>query len=77
MRGGDPGDCLVCGAAHCSCGGGPIEVVQLPWRDAAAALARQTPTPLVAETVQETLGPGEFTTATYRGTKKRGSSSRP
>lgn len=66
----DPGDCLVCGAPHCSCGGPGLEVVQLPARDAAAALALETP---------PTLGDGTddrpFTTATYRG-KKRGASRR-
>ena len=70
----DPGDCLLCGAAHCSCGGGPIEIAQVPQRDAAAA--RELPAvPLVAETVQATLEPGSFTSATYRGSKKRGSRS--
>lgn len=64
----DPGDCLVCGAPHCACGGGPIVVVQLPQRDAAAAV---TPAfALVAEQVQATLPPGQVTTGTYRRGKK-------
>jgi hypothetical protein len=66
----DPGDCPICGAAHCACDGGPIEIAQLPARDAAAALERQ-PLGLVAETVQATLPPGQVTTATYRGDGKR------
>jgi len=62
----DPGACLVCGAAHCACGGGgSLTTVQLPARDA-AELAR---VPLVAE-----LGDGAdgrpFSTGTYRGIKK-------
>jgi len=64
----DPGECIVCGAPHCSCGGGLITVVQLPQRDAAAELNR---VPLVAEVVQQTLPPGQFTTATYRGEGRR------
>ena len=70
----DPGDCPICGAAHCACGGGPIEVVQLPQRDAAAALELRLelqPVPLKADEVQAALPPGEFTAGTYRGTKKR------
>jgi hypothetical protein len=70
MFGEDPGDCIVCGAAHCACGGGPIEIAQLPARDAAAARARGLE--LRAEIVQATLPPGQFTTATYLGKKKRG-----
>jgi hypothetical protein len=63
----DPGDCPICGAAHCSCGGGPVLVEQLP---ATAAAAPAQP-PLRAETVQATLPPGQVTTGTYRGEKKR------
>jgi hypothetical protein len=67
----DPGECPICGAAHCACGdSGPIAIVQLPARDAAAA-AEVPHVPLVAELVQETLAPGSFTTATYRGKKPR------
>jgi hypothetical protein len=62
----DPGDCLVCGAAHCSCGGPGLEVAQLPNRDAAAALERAAPAS-AAETVQATLPAGSFTSGTYRG----------
>jgi len=65
----DPGECPICGAPHCSCGGGPIEVVQLPARDAAAAADRDQPA-LVADVVQKTLPDGQFTTGTYRGRKK-------
>jgi hypothetical protein len=66
----DPGDCPICGAPHCSCGDGPITDVQLPNRDAAAAL-EPTPATTQAEVVQATLPPGQFTTGTYRGTKKK------
>ena len=47
----DPGACIVCGAAHCACGGGPITIVQLPARDAAALEARRR---------GPTLPPGPF-----------------
>jgi hypothetical protein len=67
----DPGDCLICGAAHCSCGGGPIEVVQLPARDAASRPIVVPLPPLQATAVQASLPAGTFTTATYRGTKKK------
>jgi hypothetical protein len=63
----DPGDCLICGAAHCSCGGDGLTVEQLPATAAARALAT---TPQAA-TVQATLPAGQFTTGTYRGTTKR------
>lgn len=65
----DPGECIVCGAPHCSCGGGAIEVVQLPQRDAAAELARTSTA--TAAAVQATLPPGHFTSGTYRGEGKR------
>lgn len=73
----DPGECPICGAPHCSCGGSAIEIVQLPNRDAAAALARAelVAPPLIAEVVQAGLPAGEFTTGTYRR-KKGGSSGR-
>lgn len=76
----DPGECPICGAPHCSCtAGGGIEIVQLPNRDAAAALARAevVAPPLVAEVVQAGLPAGEFTTGTYRRKKTSGSSGRP
>jgi hypothetical protein len=65
----DPGECPICGAPHCSCGGGPILVEQLP----ATADVRQRfpPPPLVAADVQNSLPDGSFTSATYRGNKKR------
>jgi hypothetical protein len=80
----DPGPCPICGAEHTACTGhpGPIVVVQLPARDAAAvvlaplaptappAATVAAPAPLRAQAVQATLGPNEFTSATYR--KKRG-----
>lgn len=63
-----PGACPICGAAHAACtaGAGPITSALAPARDAAAAPAR---TVLASESVR--LGPGQFTTATYRGTKKK------
>jgi hypothetical protein len=67
--GSDPGECPICGAAHCSCDGGPIEIAQLPARDAAVARERVRPL-LVAETVQATVPPNTFTSATYRRPKK-------
>jgi hypothetical protein len=39
MFGPDPGPCLICGAPHCSCGGGPILVEQLPATASARASA--------------------------------------
>ena len=66
----DPGECPICGAAHCSCGGGPIEVVQLPQRDAAAAAPEGGP-PDLAIVVAPAPAPESFTTATYRGKKKK------
>jgi hypothetical protein len=53
----DPGDCPICGAAHCGCTsgrvGGDASIVLLPGRDAqlaAARLAGELPVvPLVAE----------------------------
>jgi hypothetical protein len=64
----DPGECLICGAPHCTCGdGGPIVVEQLPQRDAAAALT----TTVQAAAIQATLPPGQFTTGSYRGDKDK------
>jgi hypothetical protein len=70
----DPGACPICGAAHCACGPtGPITVVQLPARD--AALSVTTTRFDVNVPGGLTLGDGSdgrpFSTATYRGTKKR------
>lgn len=62
----DPGECIVCGAPHCSCvhgADGRIVIDQLPASTAAAKLH--------ATTVQATLPPGEFTTGTYRGSPPR------
>lgn len=67
----DPGDCLVCGAPHCSCGGtDPIAVVQLPARDAAAALALASPA-TAAPLGDGTDATRPFSTATYRGRYQR------
>jgi hypothetical protein len=71
---GDPGECIVCGAAHCACGGGgPIEVVQLPARDAAAVIGVDLASG-PDHSVEVTLGDGSdgrpVSTATYRGLKK-------
>jgi hypothetical protein len=81
----DPGPCIICGAPHCSCGGGPIEVVQLPLRDAAIAAAVatstsdsqavSTPAPDDTRPSSRDLGDGSddrpFSTATYRSKGKR------
>ncbi len=85
----DPGPCLICGTAHCACaGGGATEVIQLPSRDAAAARTSLDPRlgPDLAPgsdagpDVSAPLGDGSddrpFSTASYRGTPRRGRSSR-
>ena len=61
----DPGPCPICGAEHTACTSstGPIAIPQLPARDAQA----QEAAPLASE--QTPLGPGQFTSATYRGAK--------
>lgn len=68
----DPGPCIVCGKAHSACTagnkGGPIAIVQLPGRDGATP---PDDAPLRAELVQAGLSAGEFTSATYRGTKRK------
>lgn len=76
----DPGPCSICGAPHCSCGGGPILVEQLP---ATAAAAGKPAIPVPPELVQDLglqagagpLGDGAdgrpFSTATYRGDPKK------
>lgn len=66
-----PGDCPICGAAHTSCRSddGPIAIVQMPARDAAAARAlASAAAPLKAD--QATLPPGQVTTGTYRRKKR-------
>jgi hypothetical protein len=67
----DPGVCAVCGADHCTCRAtpaAPVTVSQLPARDArTAAEAVET---LIAEEIQATLPPGQFTSGTYRRPKK-------
>lgn len=75
-RGIDPGECPICGAAHSSCGGGPIEVVLLPNRDAMARPnTRLVSEPETAVVVPPALGDGSdgrpFSTATYRGDPKK------
>lgn len=68
----DPGDCQICGAAHCSCAAPApaLQVVQLSQRDAAAARV-----PTSDDVTPAALGDGTddrpFSTATYRGTKRR------
>ena len=58
----DPGDCIICGAPHCGCTGGPLVVETRP----ATAAARARATTPKQDALQATLGPGQFTTATYR-----------
>jgi hypothetical protein len=58
MFGQDPGPCPICGAAHCSCGGGPILVEQLPQRDAAARASSDPSLGTVAAPVAETEAGG-------------------
>jgi hypothetical protein len=61
----DPGECPICGAAHHGCtGDDPLEVVQMPAKDAAAAREKA-----LNDAVQATP-PGQFTTGTYRRPKK-------
>jgi hypothetical protein len=65
-----PGECPICGAEHTTCAAGskgPITSVMLPARD---EVAMALPA-LVSERIQETLPPGQTTTATYRGKKGR------
>ena len=75
----DPGDCPICGTAHCACGG-PVDVVQLPQRDALRAATTQSvepPAELLQPVAVDEPEPAPFTTSNYRGPKKpRGSSSR-
>jgi hypothetical protein len=65
----DPGDCPICGAPHCSCGGGPITVEQLPATAGARRVVSVPLPPLRSTAVQETLPPGQFTSGTYRRKK--------
>lgn len=73
----DPGPCPICGHQHsaCTADSGPIVVVQLPARDAAA---RAAPDPLLGPSAAPALvgdaggsAPREFATGTYRGDGKR------
>jgi hypothetical protein len=70
----DPGRCPVDDAPHTTCtsadyaAGSPIVIAQMPARDAAVAAARPL---LRAEALQATLPPGQFTTGTYRGARRR------
>jgi hypothetical protein len=81
----DPGECPVCGAAHTACtaagsgkSGERTVVVQQLGNHPATRVAVTQPSasaddaPLKAEVIQATLPPGQFTTATYRGSKKGG-----
>jgi hypothetical protein len=76
----DPGACPICGAAHCSCDGGPIVVEQLPATAALRASSTQSaepPVELLQPLAVAEPEPAPFTTSSYRGTQKpRGSSSR-
>jgi len=58
----DPGACIVCGAAHCSCDGlttpGPIAIAQMPARDELANQVSTPPPELPPE-------PVTFSTRTY------------
>lgn len=66
----DPGPCLICGTAHCSCGSDTGSTVQqLPARDAAAA-AEAAPPPAQAPTPDPAPAP-IVTTGTYRRQKAR------
>ncbi len=56
----DPGECIVCGAAQCACGGAAIARPQTPCLDARARLA------LAADRIQATRPPGQVTTAMSR-----------
>jgi hypothetical protein len=70
----DPGPCPVCDAPHTICtapGPALLAIPQLPARDAAALeepplVGGVDAPPLVAEIVQTTLPPGQFTSGTYR-----------
>ena len=69
----DPGDCVICGAAHCSCDAGPIAIPQLPARDAAHGLMVDAPrAPAVADpdAAPPALPADTFTSGTYRRPKK-------
>lgn len=75
-----PGPCPICGAAHTTCvaDSGPIAVVQLPARDAAAVVTGAAPVPqgVMSDVVSSPpLGDGTdgrpFATATYRGPKDK------
>jgi hypothetical protein len=67
-----PGPCPICGAPHSACTrySGPVVVVQLPARDAAAA-AGQLRTVPAAEPAPPPLPGGAFTTGTYRRSQHR------
>lgn len=78
----DPGPCPICGAPHttCTASSGPITLAQLPARDqlAQASSDRLLEAAAAPAAVAEAgdpasprrADPGEFTTGTYRGTKK-------
>lgn len=68
----DPGPCPVCGREHSACttDSGPVTIVQLPARDAAAATSDvSSPTFSTSETAPP--APAELSTKTYRGVKGR------
>jgi hypothetical protein len=64
----DPGPCPICGAAHtaCSTDSGPITQVQLPQRDALAAMTQSVEPPAeLAPTVVDPV-PIPFSTSEYK-----------
>ena len=63
----DPGDCLICGTAHCACGG-PVGVVVLSQRDAMQATAQsdEPPAELVQPVAVAEPEPAPFTTSNYQ-----------
>jgi hypothetical protein len=68
-----PGPCPICGAAHSACTrySGPVVVVQLPARDAAAGqLPAGAPVP-APEPAPPLLPGGAFSTGTYRRSAHR------
>ncbi|MEP7304210.1 MAG: hypothetical protein ABJA98_01705 [Acidobacteriota bacterium] len=62
----DPGDCPICGTAHCACGG-PITLQQLPQRDALLTHAQSIePSAELAPPVECDPPPAPFSTAEYK-----------
>ncbi|HEV8445451.1 MAG TPA: hypothetical protein VGQ44_01480 [Gemmatimonadaceae bacterium] len=62
----DPGDCLICGTAHCACGG-PVVLRLLPQRDAMPAEVQSIEPPAdLAPPVECDPPPPSFSTAEYK-----------